>query len=102
MKGYLTLIGVLLFSVCFSQNISSDELAFFASRIDRTMKGSDIGGGIILKAVRSGDNTLIYEYEVPQTWSSYTGHKADMIVEVEKRDDHKVFVQQNIRSQFGY
>lgn len=100
MKNYLTILSVLLCSICFAQKISVDQLKEFARQIDNEQKGHDVGDGVILIGCRSFDRTLVYEYEVPEDWFPLMDGKENIIKNLKEKGNQNVYVQGDIHLQY--
>lgn len=102
MKKHLTILLVLLYSFSFAQKISPEQLTEFARQIEEEQKGDDVGDGVILIGCRSFDRTLVYEYEVPKDWFPFMDSEENIIKNLKKTGNQKVFVQGQINSQYIY
>ena len=62
------------------QEISELDLKNVAKEINNSIKGTDVGDGIIIKGVLALGRTLIYQYDVPPNWEPPVNLK-ELVVE---------------------
>jgi hypothetical protein len=102
MKKYLTLIGVFLNILVFSQRLSTDEIRKLAFDSNKKIQGVNIGNGIVVRGCRSYDRTLVYEYDVPKNWRPTVGMKQEAIENLKEIGVAKMYSQGDVQAEYIY
>ena len=61
------------------QNVQQKDLQIIANRVNSAMQGKEIGSGIRLRKCLATERTLIYNYEVPESWFPPPTIKQDLV-----------------------
>ena len=89
-------------SSAFSQTFSETDINKLAVKVNRQIKGVDIGNGIKAKGCLSLGRTLIYQYEVPDYWEAPSNIKEEIISNLKTAGAAKTYFLQNIDVDFYY
>lgn len=104
MRFYL--IASILLSITFNLNAQSSDqqaaLKELAETIDAQIRGVDIGNGIIGRGCVSAGDILVYQYDVPDDWSSYPEMKEDIVSNLKTAGVAKMYIKFGLDVSFYY
>ena len=86
----------------FSQTFSESDIKKLAEKVNRQIKGVDIGNGIRAKGCFSIGRTLIYQYDVPEFWKEPNNIKNEIVSNLKTAGAAKIYFLQNIDVDFYY
>lgn len=103
-KSFISIIVTFLLfnSNCYSQNFSESEIEKLAVRINKEVKGKDIGDGVKVLGCLSFGRTLIYKYDVPSYWYPKPNIKQELISNFKTIGAAKPFFLKGINVDFHY
>jgi len=89
-------------SISYSQVLTEGEITLLAKELNDKSKGLDIGYGIISRGCLSIGRTIIYQYDVPKTWSPSINLKKDLISNLKISGSAQYHVKHNINVDYYY
>ncbi len=102
MRFILLLIIALISLDSFCQSISEADIEKLAEQVNQQIKGVDIGAGITARGCFSKGRTLIYQYNVPESWEAPKNIKEEVILNLKTTTAAKTYFLYNIDVEFYY
>jgi len=102
---WLVAISVVLTTFSMSTTavtLTENDIANYAAEINSKGKGTDIGGGTVIRHVFSKGRTIIFRYDVPADWQPYSKGREDIIIQAKSRGSAKFFFEENINTNYQY
>ncbi len=100
---YLVLISFCFLSFkVFCQTFSELDIKKLAEKVNRQIKGVEIGNDIRVKGCLSLGRTLIYQYDVPEYWEAPYNIKEELISNLKTAGAAKTYFLHNIDVDFYY
>lgn len=102
MRIYIYILFCFFSFPLFSQPFSESDIKQLAIKVNRQIKGLDVGNGIKAKGCLSLGRTLIYQYEVPEYWEAPNNIREEIISNLKIAGAAKTYFLQNIDVNFYY
>lgn len=102
MRIIISIFIFLFFFHSFSQSFTENDIKELAGTINRKLKGTDAGNGVIVRGIVAVGRTLIFQYDVPINWEAPENAKEELIANFKTIGSAKTFFLNNVNVDLYY